>query len=240
MKTTYTFIVVFLIQFSFCQAQSFSAVYKQKINVSEKEEMANKKEATIAQRHQLLMKKTKEVADQLEYQLKIDGNESIFKMKEFLVKNNQQHLLSLANIYAKGIFYNNISNSESLWQIEAFGKEYLIDIPQPEWKISKETRIINGYQCKKAEAIRTVYSKGKPIEKKVIAWYAGEIPLSFGPLGYSGLPGLILQLDIEDRSFVLHEMSNKKNVHINKPEEGKEVSLKDYYELYSKAKNNFQ
>lgn len=233
------YIILLLISFNFSNAQDFSAIYKQNIEVSKEEVPANERDAVFSQRHQLLMNNVKEIAKQLEYELKVSGGVSTFKSKEFLAKNNQQHLLKLANIYSSGTFYNDLSSGENLWQTEVFGKEYLVDLSQTDWRISKETEVINGYHCNKAEAIRTSYNKGKPIKTKVVAWYANEIPVNFGPVGYSGLPGLIVKLDIKDRSFVLQEINEVENKDFWEPE-GKDITLQAYYELFTTARDNFQ
>ncbi|MCO7318917.1 GLPGLI family protein [Riemerella anatipestifer] len=56
-----------------------------------------------------------------------------------------------------------------------------------EWDIRNETKKINGITCQKAIS----NLKGN----KVIAWFAKDIPVSYGPLNYWGLPGLIVQVE---------------------------------------------
>lgn len=65
------------------------------------------------------------------------------------------------------------------------------------WKLADETRVINTITCKKAE----VRFKGR----NWIAWYAPEIPLPYGPMKFSGLPGLIIKIidEREDYDFEL-------------------------------------
>jgi GLPGLI family protein len=44
----------------------------------------------------------------------------------------------------------------------------------------------------------------EPIRKhKIVAWFAMDIPLSFGPEGYQGLPGMILELDYNDGAMIV-------------------------------------
>ncbi|MXV37918.1 GLPGLI family protein [Flavobacteriaceae bacterium Ap0902] len=73
---------------------------------------------------------------------------------------------------------------------EIFGKEAYIVSDKSfnyEWEIKNEVREINGIQCQKA--ISTI--KGN----KIIAWFTKDIPVSYGPLNYWGLPGLIVQVE---------------------------------------------
>ncbi|MEC5171648.1 GLPGLI family protein [Chryseobacterium nepalense] len=61
------------------------------------------------------------------------------------------------------------------------------------WKLADETRVINTITCKKAE----VRFKGR----NWIAWYAPEIPLPYGPMKFSGLPGLIIKITDEKEDY---------------------------------------
>ncbi|MFC3160143.1 GLPGLI family protein [Chryseobacterium arachidis] len=56
-----------------------------------------------------------------------------------------------------------------------------------------ETKVINTVNCKKAE----VTFKGR----NWIAWYSPEIPLSYGPYKFSGLPGLIIKITDDKGEF---------------------------------------
>lgn len=58
------------------------------------------------------------------------------------------------------------------------------------WKLVDETKVINTINCKKAE----VTFKGR----NWIAWYSPEIPFPYGPMKFSGLPGLIVKI-IDDK-----------------------------------------
>ena len=71
-----------------------------------------------------------------------------------------------------------------------------------EWEITRETKKIGDYICRQAKTREKLFSrKGHYYYKDVIAWFTPEIPLSYGPKHYNGLPGLILQ--IEDKEYTL-------------------------------------
>ncbi|WP_315058036.1 GLPGLI family protein [Chryseobacterium indoltheticum] len=61
------------------------------------------------------------------------------------------------------------------------------------WKLLDETKIINSINCKKAE----VRFKGR----NWIAWYSPEIPFPYGPMKFSGLPGLIIKITDDKNDF---------------------------------------
>lgn len=108
------------------------------------------------------MKEANDVAKNLEYQLDINRNTSIFFLKDFLVKDDKQHLLKLVTSQSSGVFYNKTSTDLRLWQNEAFGETYLINLPQIKWKLTNDGKIINGFSCKKA----TTYKDGDPEKAK--------------------------------------------------------------------------
>jgi GLPGLI family protein len=75
----------------------------------------------------------------------------------------------------------------------------------------------------------------KPEPQTITAWYTSEIPVSFGPNGVWGLPGLILQLENENYIYFCTKVSLKNNekVKIKIPNSGKVISKKEY-EKYEK------
>ncbi|MDY8137382.1 GLPGLI family protein [Aquimarina sp. 2201CG5-10] len=65
------------------------------------------------------------------------------------------------------------------------------NLKEYDWTLTDETKIIKGYSCKRAFYNTT----GLNGEKNVIsAWYSEDIPTNDGPIGYWGLPGLILEI----------------------------------------------
>lgn len=75
-------------------------------------------------------------------------------------------------------------------------KTYLIkdDLPQIQWNLNHtQTKKINQFVCKKA----TTNFRGS----KIVAWYAPEIPIPFGPWKFKGLPGLILEVSAPNARF---------------------------------------
>lgn len=83
--------------------------------------------------------------------------------------------------------------------IETLGKVYHIkeDLPRTKWKILNEIKEIEGYLCMKAETKNEI--KGQTIH----AWFTDAIPMSGGPEGYGGLPGMILEIDINNQDAVI-------------------------------------
>ena len=99
-------------------------------------------------------------------------------------------------------------------------------LPNYNWNLIKgETKTINGFVCKKA----TLHFRGSD----VIAFYTEEIPISFGPWKFKGLPGLILELYNINDSVVHYSIVRKiiypylQPTNFEIPTEAKIIQLKD-------------
>lgn len=73
------------------------------------------------------------------------------------------------------------------------------------WKLHNETKDIDGYTCYKATKHHVQYYT--EIEFTIEAWYTPEIPVPYGPVGFGGLPGLILQLERSHVIFVADQVT---------------------------------
>ncbi len=83
--------------------------------------------------------------------------------------------------------------------IEMLGKTYIVDdsLRVPVWKIGDQIKDVAGHVCMKATTYDSVRSQ------QIMAWFAQDIPVSAGPERYTGLPGLILELDINNGDVVI-------------------------------------
>lgn len=75
-----------------------------------------------------------------------------------------------------------------------------------------------------------------PKEITITAWYTPEIPVSQGPEGYWGLPGLILEVNDGKTTILCSKvvLNPKEKADIKAPTSGKEVSQKEYDETVIK------
>lgn len=68
-----------------------------------------------------------------------------------------------------------------------------------DWTVTDETKTILGYECRKALGSHFKDSHNKEItEITYTAWFAPDLGLPYGPVGYDGLPGIILELQFGD------------------------------------------
>lgn len=131
----------------------------------------------------------------IHYTLNICEGNSFFSLNEGIYKNPKATGIALSFTGRQEI-YNN--KKDSLYfkikkiQNEIFFIEYE---PIKDWDISNEEKEISGFKCYKAtKKISKVLRKNFKKDVVVIAWFCPEIPLSFGPMEYGNLPGLILEL----------------------------------------------
>ncbi len=155
-----------------------------------------------------------------------------------------------------GELYKNFTQSKSILSSELAGKNYLISdsIKQQPWKLINETKQILGYTCLKAtrkvtmppQQTRMMVIGGPggntsrdtttPVarEIEVVAWYAQDIISPVGPESYGQLPGVILQLDIDNAATVYNALEIKKEVDqkmLKEPKKGKSVTSAEFNKL---------
>ena len=72
-----------------------------------------------------------------------------------------------------------------------------------------------------------------PKEVIVTAWYTPQVPVGHGPGEYSGLPGLILELNVHRTTLLCSKivMNPKAAEKIEAPTKGKEVSREEYIKI---------
>lgn len=166
-----------------------------------------------------------------------------------------------------GDLYKNFSQSKSIQTSELGGKNFLIvdSIRQQPWKLGTETKQILGYTCHKAT--RKVMQPNRAImrmsmgaggttttdtankgaiqgkEVEVVAWYADEIVSPVGPENYGQLPGVILQLDVDNGTQVYTATEVKKTVdqkELKEPKKGKVVTRQEYAKMMTDMMGNMQ
>jgi GLPGLI family protein len=98
------------------------------------------------------------------------------------------------------------------------------------WKFLNESKLIDGYECyKTTNEYIVINSKGK-FRHPVVAWYCPQLPYSFGPADYGGLPGLILELQVRNNVFGVEKiiLDHKIEEPIKLPTKGEVITDEDY------------
>jgi len=194
-----------------------------------------------------------------EYTLNFNKNESIYKEVEDLDKPSSMSsggmVVMVAGSGDGDLLYKNIKENRFANQSDLLGKIFLIkdELEQPEWEMEKETKNIGEYTCFKATVKRmatmsssmtmsvnsdeeTKEPEVEEVEQTVTAWYTLQIPVKHGPGNYSGLPGLILEVNDGSESILCSKiiLNPKGGITINEPKKGKVVSQEKFDTIMEK------
>lgn len=163
----------------------------------------------------------------IKYTLEFNGYKSLFKQnKQLQIKKN-----TLLQVFiGKGSFYYDRKNNHLINKKNSYGETFLISYPKTEWKITNETKKINGYLCGKA--ITTIVENSRVKQTStIVAWFAYNLPFNFGPKQFLGLPGLVLELDYIGKYKLRAtkiELNSKEKIKIELPKKGIKLSLEEY------------
>jgi GLPGLI family protein len=101
-----------------------------------------------------------------------------------------------------------------------------------EWEITTESKMIDDFLCYKAiYFLKFVNRSGNDTSIPITAWFAPSLPYSYGPKHFNGLPGLILELEDRETSFLASSItiSNESEAIIDFPK-GKTIPKDDFDE----------
>lgn len=180
-----------------------------------------------------------EVYKGIEYKLVANKNEAIFKYILTMENDaNRKHKFLISRGGGSGVYYKSIKDKEKLHQVVSpFNNEkYLIKSSTDEynWKITNQKKIISGYTCYKATAS---YEVEVPINRKetkksiktITVWFTPEINFSYGPAGFDGLPGLVLEKTAGSYYLIASKIVFKNNqASIEKPVKGTILSKEQF------------
>ena len=145
------------------------------------------------------------VTRSLRFQLLFNREASLFELSPQLrLDTDNRFLYNLAILETRGDrrHYLNTVTRTRLYERPDLSSDTIYHITEVydkhPWIISEDTRTIAGYSCRKAHYDYT-YTDLDDVDKTVhvIAWYAPDLPYSFGPAGFDGLPGMILEVSTQ-------------------------------------------
>ncbi|MGY5847963.1 GLPGLI family protein [Salegentibacter sp. HM20] len=227
----FKFCLLICLVHNLCTAQLNGSVFYEKewvdlFTASKDGKELKNRDPKLYKEYKEIEKQQAELTKQLKYNLRFNESESLFFLDDMMEKDNSQ-ILALATGPFQGSYYQNNKSGKILWQLDSYDGTYLISLKSPEWQLVNENKIINGYSCYKATT--------KVNNNIIIAWYSSEIPLNYGPLGYNGLPGLILSLKIRGEKFTFQKIEFYKNFQkIDAPHTGKHFTIDEFNERFSK------
>ncbi|MBT0607252.1 GLPGLI family protein [Aequorivita echinoideorum] len=134
---------------------------------------------------------------------------------------------SIGNVYFSNLQSNKLVCREALYDDRNLNYYIYEDIVKIEWELHAEFKEISTYKCQKATA--------KFRGRNYVAWFTTEIPLSFGPYKFRGLPGLILEIYDQtgevyfsaERIEIPYTQANQK---VQNPKVGTVISYQEFVE----------
>ncbi|MBU2525579.1 MAG: GLPGLI family protein [Bacteroidetes bacterium] len=200
MKTRDSFCVslCFILTLSFAslfsQNRKVEVVYK--ANVARKEN--NQKQSKFTSKTDKLF----EAMSDIEMILYYDKGKGVFQVADALSSSDKKDNLefNLATILldvSDDYFYNTQMNEVVVLKKD-LGTDFHVvyTLNRFDWTLGSQTKEISGIKCYRATAANYFYDKNNKKQKiEVVAWFAPSVNVPLGPIGYSGLPGLILELE---------------------------------------------
>lgn len=145
--------------------------------------------------------------------------------------NDDKEVISLNKnpIYFKDLIEKKIYYQDQI----KFNEFNVVDVLDSiEWKIENETKVILNYQCQKA----TCKFNGRDF----VVFFTNEIPVSDGPWKFTGLPGLILEANSDDKIATFEikaekiEIKNDLNKIDNIYNKLEKISFNEFKSIYKK------
>lgn len=217
------FLLLFLFLVNVIQAQSGKVIYAIQVSPS-----AN----TVKAEQKVLMETLLQNANLQEFQLLFNSTSSSFKSIESMntlsaYEAQINTIAKLAFTSADEIYFDKNAQTEYIKKDD--GLIVKDDNLSSNWTITTNSKLIGSYLCYEGILKRTfINRKGETKTKEIIAWFAPQLPYSYGPKDFHGLPGLILEL-YEDKTVY-----SAKNIELIKDEQniyfpkGRTISKEEY------------
>ncbi len=186
---------------------------------------------------------SKERADKMAYMF---GNETDWKTNAILYfsKNESKYEdiedTNQPDMYSskKQVFFmhHNFLKGKMSYAFPFNSKTYIINdsLQTPAWKVLNDMKEVAGHICMNATY------RDELRKQNIVAWFALDIPTNIGPERFIGLPGAILEVDINNGAMVIWAENivykNLTNNELSIPSKvkGKNVSVSEYSEILKK------
>lgn len=174
-------------------------------------------------------------------EFRIHQSELLFNATESLYRNVEEEEEDDTDAGGGGIvmriqrpeatFYRNFAAHRKVDFREFFGKNYLIEdtLAGGNWKMTGQTKQVLGYNCISATTTDTVR------KREITAWFTDALSLSSGPSQFGQLPGMILEVDINNGEIVIAakkvEFKKLKKGDLEAPKKGEKITEAEFQKL---------
>lgn len=184
------------------------------------------------ERFSSIFEKAQNGAKKISFTLFFNNDVSLFKVNDIITDKE----ISLAKAFTGGnnIYYTEINSDKKIKEIKSSGYgTFIINYTKKiDWVILNETKYIDTYLCYKATTEAIVVNSKETFKFPVTAWFCPSIPFNYGPYGYDGLPGLILELTERYTTYGALKIDlSKEHDEIEKPSKGKTVTQEEFNEI---------
>ena len=130
------------------------------------------------------------------YVLRFSQNEAVYTHGEEGGSNEDSGWTWRKDDY---LIYRDFNNMVRKDWLDMLDRTYLVEdtLVFPKWKIRSEIKDIQGYVCMSAEMRDTIK------KQHIVAWFTDEIPISAGPEMLGGLPGVILEMEVNGGAVIV-------------------------------------
>jgi len=145
------------------------------------------------------------IISEFSFTLEFEAQKSLFYFDEKLYSDPEAAKIGLLKLKYTGEI---LQTNDSIFKSFQFAdKKHLVGSEKNKnWIITTETKKIDDFLCYKATLIDVVENSKGRFEHPVTAWFCPEIPYTFGPLKFGGLPDLIVELQTKDAIFGLAQL----------------------------------
>jgi GLPGLI family protein len=125
--------------------------------------------------------------------------------------------------------FTDLKEGEQIEQKEFMSRMFLIksELKHGHWKLTGEQKTILEYHCQQAITSEE--------DREVVAWFAPAIAVPAGPGSFGNLPGLVLEVNIDnDQQKIVATSVDLREVDkaiLKKPSKGKEVTEEEYHAI---------
>lgn len=224
MKKTIIFLLILSV-FSVRAQKKGKITYELAITKNTEKKKANLSDIFKVEDNALLLNKT-------EFEVLFDEESAYFPPLLFEDENNT----AISHFPLDEEYFISNKEKKAYSPAEYKDEEVLGTISNYKWKTHKESKTIGKFTVYKATT--------QDYEREITAWYAPELPYSYGPIDIFGLPGLILEVYIKDeilyayrfKSLEFNDRYKVKPIPDLKKLDEKEMDeyYKDYYRNYYK------
>ncbi|MEZ4988132.1 MAG: GLPGLI family protein [Saprospiraceae bacterium] len=144
------------------------------------------------------------ITRQFATRLRFDADEAVsFLIEDEVLANEDKYLYEIAKIMAKcgDVHYLALSTNQRITEVSLDMGATFYHVVEPwnpyNWEITQETKKVGEYECIKAKghtSIELINTELATVD--IEAWFAPALPFPFGPMGYDGLPGIVLEATV--------------------------------------------